>query len=908
MHTNPELDKKLFLVDAYALIYRAYFAFIRTPRYTSKGLNTSAILGFTNALMEILEKEKPTHIAVCFDPHGKTFRHDRYPEYKAQRPPMPDDLRNSIPYIEKLLDAMNIKQIKIDYYEADDVVGTIAKRAEKQGFVVYMMTPDKDYAQLVSENIYMYKPKKKDKDVEIMGIQEVLASFGIEDVSQVIDILGLMGDSADNVPGCPGVGPKSANKLVAQYKNIDGIYEHISELKGKQKENLINFEEQVRLSRELVIINTEVPCECPIEETKIKDINRTALKNILEELEFNMLAQRILGDFGEEKQLKDINSIEHSFFKIDTPELINDLLADLCIQEEFAFHSELSNDNANLAVPYSITFALKNNKAFYINLPRQEKELIELLNRFKPIFEDENIGKISHDLKQEMLWMKWYGINLKGSFFDVKIAHYILRPDGKHDLNEIAEEILDYSMLPAPKKKAKKQLMLFGDDSDELSEEELNRKFEEALVFYKLRMELDKQLKDIGTYEVYNNIEMPLIEVLAGMEFTGANVSTSELNSFAKYLKEKLLNIENNIFEIVGEKFNLSSPKQVGEVLFDKLKLDEKAKKTKKTKQYATGEDVLLKIKDKHPMVPMLLEYRKLSKLLNTYALPLPTLINPKSGRIHTYYNQAEAGTGRLSSLNPNLQNIPIRTEEGKKIRSAFIPSDENHILVAADYSQIELRLMAHLSQDEHMLQAFNNNEDIHTATAAKIYHTSLEDVSKEMRTRAKSANFGIIYGVSAWGLAENLEISRKEGKELIDGYFASYPKVKEYMDKSVQIAREQEYVETIMKRRRYLKAINSRNAMQRGIAERNAINAPLQGSAADIIKLAMINVYSRMQKENLSSKMILQVHDELIFDCLKSEKEKLEKILIEEMQDVVKLSIPLTIDVGEGNNWLQAH
>ena len=905
MVSKSELDKKLFLLDAYALIYRAYFAFIKTPRYNSKGLNTSAILGFTNTLMEILEKEKPTHIAVCFDPKGKTFRHERYEPYKAQRPPMPDDLRASIPYIKKLLEALNIPEITVEGFEADDVVGTLAKRGEKEGFTVYMMTPDKDYAQLVSENIFMYKPKKSGKDVELMGVPEVLSSFGIERVDQVIDILGLMGDTADNVPGCPGIGPKTANKLISKYGNIDGLYDHISELKGKQKENLENNIEQVKLSRELVIIETNVPCDTEIADLKIKDINRDSLKDLLAELEFHMLSERILGEYGEQKELKNLDSIEHSFFELKDYSLLADLRADLCIQEEFSFYTELSDDDPNKGRPLSISFALKNNKCFLVNLPSNESELKKVLGGFKAIFEDENIDKISSDLKKEMLWMRWYGINLTGKFFDVKIAHYILKPDGDHKLNSIAADILEYTMLPLPEKKKKVQLSLF--EEEEVDEGRSDRLCEKALVYYKLKSELDKQLKDIGTNSVFEEIEMPLISVLAEMEFAGVKICTQSLADFSEYLKEKILGISKEIYDLAGEEFNIASNKILGQILFDKLKLDDKAKKTK-TGQYATGEPVLVKLKNKHEIINKILSFRSLNKLLNTYAAPLHTYINSKTGKIHTSYNQAEAATGRLSSVNPNLQNIPIRTEEGKKIRKAFVASDDNHILLAADYSQIELRLMAHLSEDENMLQAFKNDEDIHTATAAKINKVEIADVDAEMRRQAKSANFGIIYGISAFGLAEGLEISRKEAKALIDGYFESYPDVKKFMDNCIANARETEYVETIMMRRRYLKDINSRNGMVRGIAERNAINAPLQGSAADIIKLAMIKVYDRMKAENIKSKMILQVHDELNFDVVPEEMERMKKLVKSKMEGAVSLKVPLTVEVGVGKNWMEAH
>jgi DNA polymerase-1 len=905
MVSKSILDKKLFLLDAYALIYRAYYALIKTPRYTSKGLNTSAILGFTNTLMEILEKEKPTHIAVVFDPSGKTFRHEMFPTYKGQRPPTPEDIKLSIPHIKNLLKCLNISDLCVDGFEADDLVGTLAKKAEKEGYTVYMMTPDKDYAQLVSDNIFMYKPKKAGKDVEIMGVPEVLASFGIERVDQVIDILGLMGDAADNVPGCPGVGPKSANILISKYGNIEGIYEHISELKGKQKENLENFKDQVELSRELVIINTQVPNDTEIANLKVKDINRDSLSELLTDLEFHMLAERILGSYTKKEELKSLETLEHQFFDMSDESLHADLRADLCIQDEFSFCTELTSEDPHNAKPLSITFALKNNKSFYLKFPHTDEGIKTLLKSLKPILEDAGIGKISSDLKREILWMKWYGISLAGKFFDVKIAHYILKPDGDHKLASLASDMLSYAMIAEEKKKKNVQLALFAEEEEK--DENFERLCEKALVYFKLKSELHKELKEVGTYKIFEDIEMPLINVLADMEFAGTNVSTKSLADFSVYLKEKIGIITKTIHELAGEVFNIASPKILGEILFDKLKLDEKAKRTK-TGQYSTGEPVLTKLKDKHEIIAEILSFRSLTKLLNTYAAPLHTFINPKSGKIHTSYNQAEAATGRLSSEKPNLQNIPIRTEEGKKIRKAFIASDENHILIAADYSQIELRLMAHLSGDKAMVEAFKNNEDIHTATAAKINKIKLEDVDTEMRRRAKSANFGIIYGVSAWGLASNLDIPRKEGKALIDGYFETYPGVKEFMDNCIVKAREIEYVETIMGRRRYLKDINSRNGIVRGIAERNAINAPLQGSAADIIKIAMINVYNRMNMEGLKSKMILQVHDELIFDCLLEEKDKLKTILFEEMQEVVKLDVPLTIELGEADNWLDAH
>ncbi len=905
MVSQSILSKKLFLLDAFALIYRAYYAFIRTPRYNSKGLNTSAVLGFTNTLLEVIEREKPTHIAVVFDPEGKTFRHDMYKEYKAQRPPMPEDIKKAIPYIKELLKGMQIPAISIDGYEADDVIGTLAKKAEQEGYTVYMMTPDKDYAQLVSNKIFMYKPKRSGKDVEIMGIKEVLESFGIEHVSQVIDILGLMGDSADNVPGCPGIGPKSATKLIAKYGDIQGLYNNVSDLKGKQKENVINNKEQVYLSRELVIIDTNVPNDVDISNLKRRDYKRDILEPLFSELEFYMIAEKMYGVIENTEELKDLETIDNSIFKIYTKELRDNLRADICIQNDFAFYTELSGDDPNTARPISISFCLNNNKCFHVNLPHDDKECREVIEEFRYVFEDKNIGKIAFDIKREYLWLRWYGIELKGDNFDIMLAHYLLHPEAKKDITIIAKNYWEYAML-GNKEEKQVQLALFSEE-DNLSNNSYEKHCEQALVCYNLKSELLKKLIETGTNKVFFEIEMPLAEVLAEIEYNGVTIRKESLDDFSKELKERIDILENTIIDLAGEEFKVSSPKQLGEILFDKLKIDPKAKKTK-TGQYLTSEQVLVKLKSKHKIIEPILDYRKLSKLENTYASTLHTYINKNTGRIHTRLNQADTATGRLSSANPNLQNIPIRTSDGRNVRRAFIASDENHIYMSADYSQIELRLMAHMSGDKGLIDAFMNKEDIHTTTASKIYKVNISEVTQEMRRRAKTANFGIIYGISSWGLAERLDISRKEGKALKDGYFETYPKVEKYMEQCIELAREKEYVETIMGRRRYLKDINSRNSVVRGLAERNSINAPLQGSAADIIKMAMIKVYNRMKLEGLKSKMILQVHDELNFDCLKSEEELLRRILLEEMQDVVDLKVPLTIEVGVGINWLEAH
>lgn len=905
MVSKSILDKKLFLLDAFALIYRSYYAFIRTPRYNSKGLNTSAILGFTNTLLEILEQEKPTHIAVVFDPEGKTFRHEMYKEYKGQRPPMPEDIKKAIPYIKELLNGMQIPAISVDGFEADDVIGTLAKKAEKEGYTVYMMTPDKDYAQLVSENIFMYKPKRSGKDVEIMGIKEVLESFGIVKISQVIDILGLMGDSADNVPGCPGIGPKSATKLVAKYGDIKGLYDHVDELKGKQKENVINNKELVELSRELVVIETNVPNNIDISDFKNKEYKKDLLEPLFSELEFYMIAQKLFGEINEQEELNDLSTVDNQIFKIDSKELRDNLRADLCIQDEFAFYTHLSSEDPNTAIPLSMSFCLKNNKCFHVVLPENTEEIKEIISEFRYVLEDKNIGKISFDIKREYLWLRWFGIDLKGNNFDIMLAHYLLHPEAKKDIAMIAKNYLKYAMK-GNKEEKPAQLALFAEEEDDNSD--LIEKFSEyALVCYNLKPELSKKLIETGTDKVFLDIEMPLSEVLAEIEYNGVTIRKDSLDDFSEELKERIDVLEKRIIELAGEEFKVSSPKQLGEIIFDKLKIDPNAKKTKRG-QYSTSEQVLVKLKSKHEIIEPILDFRKLSKLQNTYASTLHTYINKNTGRIHTSFNQADTSTGRLSSANPNLQNIPIRTTDGQNIRKAFIASDDKHVYLSADYSQIELRLMAHMSGDKGLIDAFINKEDIHTATASKIFKISPDEVTPEMRRRAKTANFGIIYGISAWGLAERLNISRKEGKELIDGYFQSYPDVKRFMDDCVTNAREKEFVETIMGRRRYLKDINSRNSIVRGIAERNSINAPLQGSAADIIKIAMINVYRRMKNEGLKSKMILQVHDELNFDCLKSEEDILKTILLEEMQDVLELKVPLTIEMGTGHDWLEAH
>ena len=924
MHAiSTNSNKKLFLLDAFALIYRSYYAFIKNPRYTSTGINSSAMLGFTNTLLEVIEKEKPSHIAVVFDPAGPTFRHEMYKEYKAQRPPMPEDLKKSIPYIKTIIQGFNIPEIDVEGYEADDVIGTLAKKAEKEDFTVFMMTPDKDYAQLVSDNIFMYKPKRSGKDVEVWGLPEVQENMGVQTADQVIDLLGLMGDSSDNIPGCPGIGPKTAQKFISAYGSIDGLYENTDQLKGKQKEKVVSSEEQVRFSRVLATIATDAPIDFDEEKFKLIDFNEEKLRSVFKELEFFSLADRVFQKqadlFGTENQksttsdtkaekediLRDINSLGTQFFIVDNEQVRADIRAELCIQKEFAFRTILSDSDPNTSKLLGLAFSFQNDKSFFIPFPQNLVEAKKVAQEFKFIFEDEKILKIGYDCKKDILALRWLGVEIKGAIFDTMIAHYLIQPELKHEFGFIAHSVLNYQIIETEeKKKGKKAQQTLMFEQEAVKHDSF---CEEVVLNLELKTTLEEQMKESQLLELFYDVEMPLLGILADMEFSGVSLDTKTLEDYALVLNKEVTQLEQDIKELADVDFNVASPKQLGEVLFEKMQLDSKAKKTK-SGQYSTSEAVLTKLKGKHEIIEKILDFRSLKKLISTYVEALPTYINQASNKIHTSFNQAEAATGRLSSTNPNLQNIPIRTEQGRYIRKAFVPSSEDHIFLSADYSQVELRLMAHMSEDQAMIDAFNNEADFHTATAAKIYKLPIEEVSKEMRGRAKTANFGIIYGISAWGLAERLDISRKEGKELITGYFDSYPRVKQFMDESVEKARKDEYVETLLGRRRYLKDINSSNAIVRGVAERNAINAPIQGSAADVIKMAMINIFNRMQKEGMKSKMIIQVHDELNFDCLRSELEQMKVILREEMENAVQLSVPLTVDMGTGENWLEAH
>lgn len=931
-----ETPKKLFLLDAYALIYRSYFAFIRTPRINSKGLNTSAIFGFTNTLDQVLQQENPTHIAVVFDPPGPTFRHDMYEPYKANREATPEDIRLAVPYIKQIIEGYNIESIEVLGYEADDVIGTMAKTADKEGYEVFMMTPDKDYAQLVTEKVKMYKPARSGQGADILGVEEVKAKFGIDHPAQVIDILALWGDSSDNIPGAPGIGEKTSQKLIAEYGSVEGLLEKTSELKGKQRENIENNIEQIKLSKVLTTIKTDVPVEFGTDQLVRKEINRDKLKEVFEELEFRTIAQRILQpaavpqqtkasahpqqtslfDFDEApaaeevpRNLETINSVDHSYILVDTADKRKDLISKLSGLKEFCFDSETTGKDVNNADIVGLSFSWKAHEAVYVPLPDSRQECLKVLEEFKPVLGNPEIGKIGQNIKFDISMLKWYDVDVNGKLFDTMLAHYLLEPDHRHGMDYLAEVYLGYKPISFQEvcgSKGKTQITI---REAYKRNPKLVKDYaaEDADITWQLMEILAKDLSEKGLAKLAEDIEMPLVPVLADMEKTGVKLDAPSLKIFAEELTKTIFATEAEIKKMAGMDFNVSSPKQLGEVLFDRMKLDSQAKKTK-SGQYSTNEETLARIQDKHPIIARVLEYRGQKKLLSTYVDALPQLINKKTGKIHTSYNQAVASTGRLSSVNPNLQNIPIREEQGREIRRAFIPSDGDHIFFSADYSQIELRLMAHLSEDPNLLEAFQNNEDIHAATAAKINKIPIAEVTRDMRSQAKTANFGIIYGISAFGLSQRLNISRSEGKALIDGYFESYPKVKDYMDESIRIAREKGYVETLLGRRRQLADINSRNAVVRGMAERNAINAPIQGSAADIIKLAMINIYRRFNHKKLQSKMILQVHDELNFDVLKPELEKVKEIVIHEMQNAVSLKVPLLVDFGVGDNWLEAH
>ena len=920
---------KLFLLDAYALIYRAYYALIRNPRINSKGMNTSAIMGFVNTLNEVLTKEKPTHIAVAFDPSGPTFRHEAYPEYKAQREECPEDIKKSVPIIKKILNAWNICILEEKGYEADDIIGTVALKAGENGFLTYMLTPDKDYGQLVRENVFMYRPKFGNTGYDILGVEEIKQKYDLSTPLQVIDLLGLMGDASDNIPGCPGVGEKTAIKLIKEYGSIENLVANTNTLKGAMKKKVEENKEKIVFSKFLATIKTDVPTTIDFENLKVKEPNEEQLRSLFDELEFKTLTDRILkknqksqnkvekqldlfADFpsdGEEitenSSFETLKTIHHDYKLVDNEEEITRLRDFLMTKEIVSLDTETTSTNAIEAELVGLSFSVEENKAYYIPIPPNSKKALEIVNIFKPLYENEKILKVGQNIKYDLEVLANYGVTLSGKMFDTMIAHYVIQPELYHNMDYLAEIYLKYKTihieeLIGPKGKGQKNMR-------DLSPEQIYEyAAEDADVTLKLKNILEKELKKYDVEHLFYDIEMPLMPVLASMEMNGVRLDTKSLQETSEVLTQRMKAIEDKIYQLAGESFNIASPKQVGEILFDKLKIVEKAKKTK-TGQYVTNEEVLQGLKHKHEIVENILEHRGLKKLLGTYVDALPSLINQRTGHIHTSFNQTITSTGRLSSSDPNLQNIPVRGEDGKEIRKAFIP-EPGCLFFSADYSQIELRVMAHLSDDENMIEAFREGYDIHAATAAKIYKENIDDVSRDQRTKAKRANFGIIYGITVFGLAERLDISRDEAKQLIDGYFETFPKVKEYMEKAKETARDKGYVETLFKRRRYLKDINSGNATVRGFAERNAINAPIQGTAADIIKVAMINIYNRFKREGIRSKMILQVHDELNFSVYPEEKEKVEKIVLEEMQGAFSMKVPLVADCGWGKNWLEAH
>ena len=921
--------EKLFLLDAYALIYRAYYAFIKNPRINSKGFNTSAVLGFVNTLEEVLRKEEPTHIGIAFDPPGPTFRHNAFAAYKAQREETPEVIKWSVTPIKDIIKAYRIPILEIRGYEADDVIGTLATQAGKRGINTYMMTPDKDYGQLVSEHVFMYRPKYGDKDFDIMGVDEVKEKFNIESPAQVIDMLGLMGDTADNIPGCPGVGEKTAQKLIAQFGSIESLLAHTDELKGAIKKKVEENEEQIRFSKFLATIKTDVPVELDMETLKRREPDEKELRRIFEQLEFRTLIERVLNgekksapatpaqpdlfgfftDNGTEEtknsNLTRLDNLHYDYQLIDNEEKMRDLFQKLITTQVLSLDTETTGTDPISAELVGMSFSFEENQAFYVPVPPDGEEAQKIVNIFKPVFENEKIVKVGQNIKYDLLVLENYGVTLKGKMFDTMIAHYVLQPELRHGMDYLAEIYLKYDTIKieeliGPKGKNQKNMR------DLPPNEVYKYACEDADVTLKLKNVLEGELAKNGVKDLFEEIEMPLVPVLAYMERNGVRIDTEALKETSRHFTARMNQIEEEVHQLAGTNFNIASPKQVGEILFDKLKIVEKAKKTK-SGQYVTSEEVLESLKGKHEIVGKILEHRGLKKLLGTYIDALPQLINPKTGRIHTSFNQTVTATGRLSSSNPNLQNIPVRNEDGKEIRKAFIPDDGCEFF-SADYSQIELRIMAHLSEDPHMIEAFNEEQDIHAATAAKIYKEPLEGVTREQRSKAKTANFGIIYGISVFGLAERLNVDRKEAKALIDGYFETYPHVREYMDKSIRSAREKGYIETIFKRKRYLPDINSHNAVVRGYAERNAINAPIQGSAADIIKVAMVRIYQRFMNEGIRSKMILQVHDELNFSVLPEEKEKVKQIVISEMESAYKMKVPLRADCGWGKNWLEAH
>ena len=939
-------EKKLFLLDGHALVYRAYFAFIARPLINSKGVNTSAISGFTRTVWDIIRNQGPTHIAVSFDPKGKTFRHRDYPAYKANRDAQPEVIGESLPVINKILEAMKIPVVTIPDYEADDVIGTLAKQAEKEGFTVYMVTPDKDYAQLVSENIYMFKPAKGGNPPEILGEKEIKEKWQIDNVLQVIDVLGLQGDSADNIPGIPGIGAKTAVKLLAIYGSIEKLIESSEELKGKQKENVINFAEQGLLSKQLATIKLDVPIEFDADAYKIDPYDKEALVEIFQDLEFRTLARQVLGELGGSPEntsskarssavqgslfgasansgsasggeaasgegykiaKKNIENTKNKYHLVNTLDGMKKLATKLAKVKTLSFDTETTGIDANIAELVGLSFSVKAGEGYYVPVPEDKKEAIKICSIFKSILEDEKILKVGQNIKYDILMLKWYDINVVGPYYDTMIAHYLVEPDLRHKLDYLTETYLDYEMVPIEAligKRGKNQLTMRDIEVEKVSDYAC----EDADLTLQMKKPLDKMLKEKKVGDIYKKIEEPLVDVLAAIEFEGINMDADFLNKYSKVLEKSINKSKKQIYKKADVEFNISSPKQVGQVLFEKLKIPYRWKKSA-SGQFSTNVDKLNELAPDHEIVKDILDYRKLAKLKSTYVDALPLMVNPKTNRVHTNFNQTRAATGRLSSENPNLQNIPIKNQEGREIRKAFIPRDKDHILLAADYSQIELRLIAEISKDEQMLEAFQKGLDFHRATAAKIYDVPYDDVTADQRRNAKTVNFSITYGAGATNLSRQLDISRKEATEIINSYFESYSSLKKYMDDTVAFARENGYVQTMMGRKRELRDINSRNGLIRSNAERMAINTPVQGTAADMIKMAMIEIHHKLNKGKFKTRMVLQVHDELVFDVYKPELEKVKKLVKKEMQDAITgLKVPIIVEMDTGENWLEAH
>lgn len=926
-------QKKLFLLDAMALIYRAYFAFSKNPRINSKGLNTSAVLGFANTLYDVLKNEKPTHIGVAFDTIAPTARHIDFVEYKATREKMPEDLALSIPLVKRMLEAFNIPVLFVDGYEADDVIGTLARQAEENGFITYMMTPDKDFGQLVTEKTFIFKPARMGDKAEIMGIKEVCEKFSIQHPLQVIDILGLWGDASDNIPGIPGIGEKRAKELIAEFGSLENVLNNADKLKGKIKENVENFRDQGLQSKSLATIILDVPIEFNEENLRLTEPNQETLKAFFEEMEFRNFAKRVFTDLsvkeagapsvqGElfaddvEQQTEtkitgtqNISTTVHQYMLVDTPQKRKDLLDRLAQSEEFCFDTETTGIDPQNAELVGMSFAINPGEAFFISLPDNYNDCHAIVHEFKSVFENPEIGKVGQNIKYDIAMLKWYDVEVKGRLFDTMIAHYLLQPDMRHNMDVLAETYLSYKTVSydeLTEKNRGSQLTMRQVQQTKLAQL-VDYACEDADITLQLKYIFEPQLKETSTLELFEKIEVPLVPVLASMEAEGVKIDIPALKDYSLQLEKEITELEKEIHQQAGQKFNIASPKQMGEILFEKLNIVENPKKTK-TKQYSTAEDVLQKLINKHPIIQNILDYRSLTKLKSTYVDTLPTMVNPRTGRIHTSYNQAVAATGRLSSDKPNLQNIPIRTERGREIRRAFIPRNEKYTLLSADYSQIELRIIAELSGDESMIEAFRQGLDIHTATASKVYGVPPEEVNKDQRRNAKMVNFGIVYGISSFGLSERLNIARGEARHIIDQYFDKYPGIKAFMNNTVLSAREKGYVETIMGRRRYIRDINSANAVMRGFAERNAINAPIQGSSADMIKIAMINIHNAFLEKELKSRMILQVHDELIFDVHKDELETVKPIIHDLMKTAIPMKVPVLVEMNTGINWLEAH